>query len=341
MGAIGKDGLVTSYSSRGTNGLDLVAFGGHDTNLFPITIDNCLVGRGGDIFSTDRMNNLGYNDKPITTGIGYSYNQNYTEFFNGTSAACPQVSGAVALMLSIRPNLTETQITDILRNTATKINGQANFSDIYGYGRLNVGAALQATNNSQFGMPITPAVSNYISACSQIFTVNSTSPSVYTWTIPELNIYQASYSFNWLTVPLSDWQGLSQITVTCVINDGCSNLTSTQVVTKPIIPNYCSANRIGYANLTAYPNPSSDHLTLSWQENKTPFEIGIYNLFGEQVLSLSGSELQNIRFDLKKNESSLPLKIIGLSNGIYVVKMNLGDEVLTTKIMIQKGKIAD
>ena len=63
------------------------------------------VNLSGDIRTTDRMGNFGYN------------NTNYMANFGGTSAACPQVAGVAALMLSVRPDLTEAQVRTILQNT--------------------------------------------------------------------------------------------------------------------------------------------------------------------------------------------------------------------------------
>lgn len=72
--------------------------------------------------------------------------------FGGTSAAAPTVAAAAALMLSVNPELTWIQLRDILRETAVMIDpdnddsiGQweNGFSQWYGYGRLNIEAAVQ------------------------------------------------------------------------------------------------------------------------------------------------------------------------------------------------------
>lgn len=84
----------------------------------------------GDVATTDRMGIKGYE-----TG-------NYTLRFGGTSAACPQVSGVVALMLSENPNLTEVQIKNILHNTAKDL-GVNGFDFTYGYGLVDAYAAVQ------------------------------------------------------------------------------------------------------------------------------------------------------------------------------------------------------
>src|SRR5690606_6558864 len=117
VGAIDRNGNIWNYSSRGLE-LDLVAPSGN-------------TGLNGDVVTTDRMGNLGYD------------NDNYTDTFGGTSAAAPQVAGVAALMLSISPDLTEGEVRTILQSTATDM-GTPGFGDIFGYGRLNAHAAVQA-----------------------------------------------------------------------------------------------------------------------------------------------------------------------------------------------------
>ena len=64
--------------------------------------------------------------KITTTDL--SSNGFYRNDFNGTSAACPHVTGVAALILSVNPNLTAQQVKDIIESTAQKIN-----TDLYSY----------------------------------------------------------------------------------------------------------------------------------------------------------------------------------------------------------------
>lgn len=69
---------------------------------------------------------------------------NYLDGMTGTSLAAPLVSGAAALLKSVRPDLTPTQITDTLRYSADPIetNLEPSEQGRMGAGRLNVAKAL-------------------------------------------------------------------------------------------------------------------------------------------------------------------------------------------------------
>jgi subtilisin family serine protease len=136
VGAIDNQGNIQNYSSRG-NEMNLVApSGGSGAQQ---TYQSCII-PSGDIVTTDRMGTFGYTDN------------NYTTTFNGTSAACPQVSGVVALMLSVNPNLTENQVRNILNTTATDM-GTPGFDNTFGFGRLNAFAAVNAAAPQIQGPP--------------------------------------------------------------------------------------------------------------------------------------------------------------------------------------------
>lgn len=136
VGAIDNQGNIYNYSSRG-NEMNLVAPSGGTGSQQ--TYLNCNIPTG-NIVTIDRMGAFGYTDN------------NYTNTFNGTSAACPQVSGVVALMLSVNPNLTENQVANILNTTATDM-GTPGFDNTFGFGRLNAFAAVNAAAPQIQGSP--------------------------------------------------------------------------------------------------------------------------------------------------------------------------------------------
>lgn len=65
-----------------------------------------------------------------------STNQSYTNTFNGTSSACPQVSGVAALILSVNPNLTQKEVSAIISRSARKLP-KYNYNQDKEYGRWN------------------------------------------------------------------------------------------------------------------------------------------------------------------------------------------------------------
>ncbi len=125
VGATDKDNLRASYSDFGPE-LDVMAPGGFFLGIS--TLDP--MGSAG-VASLD-ANYLLYND---------------ANGFAGTSATASIVSGIIALLLEVNPNLSSTEISDLLHNSADKI-GTLDYidgrNDYYGYGKVNVSKAIDA-----------------------------------------------------------------------------------------------------------------------------------------------------------------------------------------------------
>ena len=92
----------------------------------------------------------GGTNKVISTTISGTgdINQNYTERFGGTSAAAPIAAGVAALILSVSPDLTSTEVKSILETTAKKIdlasgNYTSGHSKYYGWGLIDAGRAVE------------------------------------------------------------------------------------------------------------------------------------------------------------------------------------------------------
>lgn len=146
VGATDKSNDIQNYSPR-DNDLAVVAPSG--ALATPYTYGLVL---NGDVWSLDIPEVSGWN--PGNNGYGYliqyswappggdSYPPgNYTAHFGGTSAACPQVSGVAALILSVDANLTQSQVVDIIKKSADDM-GPTGFDTDFGYGRVNAYQAL-------------------------------------------------------------------------------------------------------------------------------------------------------------------------------------------------------
>jgi subtilisin-like proprotein convertase family protein len=121
--------------------------------------------RGSDrvnIATTDRLGKTGYNPREDRNPLP---DRDYTSEFNGTSAATPQVSGVVALMLEANPNLGYRDVQQILAYSAVQnfpqqlgwqFNGAKNWNggglhvnENYGYGIVNAHAAVRLAESWQ------------------------------------------------------------------------------------------------------------------------------------------------------------------------------------------------
>ncbi|MFI6773240.1 S8 family peptidase [Nocardia sp. NPDC050412] len=98
------------------------------------------------IWTVDRHGRAGYNVGTTDDGDAAG---NFTNSFGGTSSACPGAAGVVALVLSVHPDLTSSEVKDLLKQSCDMIDpqhgayGADGRSDKYGFGRLNALTAVQ------------------------------------------------------------------------------------------------------------------------------------------------------------------------------------------------------
>lgn len=106
----------------------------------------------GNMTTTDILGGDGYN--------GYPGDDDYTSWFNGTSASTPVVSGVVALMFAANERLTAAQARDALCDTAVRVDLESGTYDAdgrspyYGCGRVDAAAAVRAV--ADLGPPEIP-----------------------------------------------------------------------------------------------------------------------------------------------------------------------------------------
>lgn len=80
--------------------------------------------------------------------IASTYMQNQYAALSGTSMASPHVTALAALIRSVNPLLKNTEVMDIMRQTATDL-GPAGKDNYYGYGQIDVVRALKAAEQSR------------------------------------------------------------------------------------------------------------------------------------------------------------------------------------------------
>lgn len=143
-----SDALTNAINDAVSKGIIVVAASGNSGNeeyYYPASFDN--------VISVSALNSAGdkraaistYNDKTDCCAVGLNIkvcalSDNSYTYKSGTSFACPQVSGIIACMLSLNPDLTVSQVKEILSKTCTKLENLTDYSNEYGYGKINAEA---------------------------------------------------------------------------------------------------------------------------------------------------------------------------------------------------------
>ena len=119
------------------------------------------------------------------------------------------------MILSARPDFTESQVRSVLQQTATDM-GTSGFDNTYGYGRVNAYAAVRAV------YPYISGPSNLCTSGSTYSVVNAPSGSYVSWSFSS-NI-QSYYGGNtWIALrAIGNGAGWVQATIT---NTNCGNIT--------------------------------------------------------------------------------------------------------------------
>ncbi len=173
VGAVDRCGLRAGYSNGWTSSCDPwnnVGASSYGSKL-------SIVAPGSHIYTIDPKGTAGL--------LSGDYNPN----FFGTSAACSHVSGVVALMLSVNPNLTHAQVKEIIEKTAQKVGGydytsnplqhpNGTWHEQVGYGMVN---AIRAIAESKiYGTEYTINGLPYMHLCNEYtYTLSGNVPEGY------------------------------------------------------------------------------------------------------------------------------------------------------------------
>ncbi len=224
-------------------------------------------------------------------------NSGYTTL-TGTSMSAPHVSGAAALILSAN---SAANLTTVLTETATDL-GSSGKDPYYGYGLLNVQAAIQNV------LPPTASgiVSGDFASLSSVVTVNmentvTVTPSTIQAAISNPTFNQTltmsssalSFSSPYLFIDLSKLSGLSagattfQVTATGTDSSSVSlqftlNLTNSSETFTLTGPSGAGSRVLNY------PNPFTSTTAFAFQVSHTAaVTISIYDLYGRRIKTLS------------------------------------------------------
>jgi serine protease AprX len=149
VGASEKDGVLTSFSSRGKRG-ESGTFTMPDGAQWTYFNEPTIVAAGVDIISTrDPLGALPPLEAQHDAEVIAPAHLPFYTHMSGTSMATPHVAGILALMYEANPNLTPAQAKDILERTAANMTGRLSWEA--GAGHVNAYAAVAEAAGTRYG----------------------------------------------------------------------------------------------------------------------------------------------------------------------------------------------
>lgn len=154
VGAGEKDGVLTSFSSRGKRG-ETDTFTMPDGRQWTYINEPTVVATGVDIVSTRALTGAlpPLAAEQDAANLAPAHLPFYTHS-SGTSMATPHVSGVIALMLEANPDLTPAQVKDIIERTATNMSGRLPWEAGAGHINAYTAVAEAASLRTDFGATV-------------------------------------------------------------------------------------------------------------------------------------------------------------------------------------------
>jgi subtilisin family serine protease len=120
-----------------------------DTPMYPAAYDEVLAVGAVDQRSRRAVfSNYGRHLHVMAPGenIPSTFLDDQYVFMSGTSMAAPHASGLAGLILSLRPDLSNDEVMELIQMTAADL-GKEGWDPVYGYGQIDVGQALSHLQN--------------------------------------------------------------------------------------------------------------------------------------------------------------------------------------------------
>ncbi len=358
VGATDKSNNIQYYSPRGTGTqLSVVTPSGDLGYLQP---DGSVQLRG-DVWSTDIGGQPGWNDGNYGTGAPTYYTHytwgapggdayppgNYTAHFGGTSAACPQVSGAAALMLTINPNLAPSQVKTIVQNTAADM-GASGYDTDFGYGRLNAGTAVYIARPLMAPISGPRELAINQQGTWTVSATGSTDSYTYAWflranstggqwigPLSTTNSYSTTMhsSDGYLDLRADVTSGVQQTSttrhVTCT--DCSGGPLTPQVAVDSAQGSIASTDTPGGVTIEQnYPNPFNPSTQIRFSLSKpSHVKLAVYDMLGREVARLADEEMD-------AGYHSVTWNARNVSSGVYIYKLSAGSFVQVKRMILMK-----
>ncbi len=196
------------------------------------------------------------------TGTNFLF---YTGRFGGTSAACPQVAGIAALMLSTNPGLTQQQVFNLITGSADKVGGYVytyGQSNELGYGRVNAYQAVRqaCSTLAAFSGP------NQVCYPSVTYQASNSAVSL-NWTATPASLFTVSAGTGNSFTTAAAAGAVGRGTITATAPGGCSQVAVMQGVLVGTTPtgSYVAPNSSGTLQTTQF--VSAGRIDINLNEN--------------------------------------------------------------------------
>ena len=173
----------------------------------------------------------------------------------GTSFSTPQVAGLAALIFSLNPALSNSQVVDIIKKNADDL-GASGFDPYYGWGRINMYRALQAAQATAPGSSTSVTITSPSNGSTVSGTVNVNIAASSTAGITKVEFYvddvlngsmsSGPYSFPWNTAGLSGSHSLVSKAYDAMGGQATSTPETVSVASTDTTPPSVQITSVGY-----------------------------------------------------------------------------------------------
>lgn len=286
-----------------------------------------------------------FEQDPIIQDVIYTgYDQVYKSINGGSSwIAISQVFGSNLNELKITPSNNNIIYTSLGSNLYKTIDGGAtDWIQLTGFtGNIN-SIAIHPTDSNKIAIATTGAQKVYVSTdggvnwTSYLFDLPNFNASALVWQNNADNgLYLGmNYGVYYIDDTTSNsWQPYSNNLPNVIINELEINVATNKIYAgtygrglwkSDLFESSLSVDEFGLNSISMYPNPATKELNLTWNKSDI-VSVKIYNSIGKLIYYSKNNNLLN----------SLKIDISNLSTGLYFVKMNNNNAIITKKLLVK------
>ena len=252
-------------------------------------------------------NNYSLTDDRVVGEINFPTNNSQWLYavMAGTSMASPMVTGIIALLLEVNPNLTPNQIKSILNNNAIVDNYTGTVpNNTWGYGKINAYTSI---------LDILTTISWDCNGQGNCYDPGTGNGQYSSLSQCQSNCVAISWDCNSQGNCYDPGTGNGQYSSLSQCQSNCINV---------------SIEEIGLTEFNIFPNPSHDLFNISFVSNrKQDLRLRVLNLVGEEIVLENSQQFVG---DYTKQ-----INLEGNAKGIYFFEIETDGGIINKKLILQ------